>query len=140
MSKELILLSKEEYGERISRLETKIDNIENKVDGLCNVETVVTELALISRQHIEQFKDFKKTQEMLVESNTKFNATLETINKSLVDMGCEIRETNVKLNDLELKVESIDEKSKVDIVKVIIRTVPWLLVAGLSFWILNLLS
>ena len=77
---------------------------------------------------------------MLVESNTKFNATLETINKSLVDMGCEIRETNVKLNDLELKVESIDEKSKVDIVKVIIRTVPWLLVAGLSFWILNLLS
>lgn len=149
-------MSNSDYGERISKLEEKTDNIEKKVDDLSDIKTVVTELALLSRQQVEQNKEFKETQTMLVLSNTKFNTILETMNENLTKMNSEIKETNKKMSDLETKVGSmdnsekiidletkvgdLDNKSKVDILKIAIKAVPWLLVAGISFWVLKLVG
>lgn len=149
-------MSNSDYGERISKLEEKTDNIEKKVDDLSDIKTVVTELALLSRQQVEQNKEFKETQTMLVLSNTKFNTILETMNENLTKMNSEIKETNKKMSDLETKVGSmdnsekiidletkvgdLDDKSKVDILKIAIKAVPWLLVAEISFWVLKLVG
>lgn len=144
-------MSNSDYGERISKLEEKTDNIEKKVDDLSDIKTVVTELALLSRQQVEQNKEFKETQTMLVLSNTKFNTTLETMNENLTKMNSEIKETNKKMSDLETKVGSmdnsekiidletkvgdLDDKSKVDILKIAIKAVPWFLGAGITYGI-----
>lgn len=149
-------MSNSDYGERISKLEEKTDNIEKKVDDLSDIKTVVTELALLSRQQVEQNKEFKETQTMLVLSNTKFNTILETMNENLTKMNSEIKETNKKMSDLETKVGSmdnsekiidletkvgdLDDKSKVDILKIAIKAVPWLLGAGITFWVLKLVG
>jgi len=144
-------VSNSDYGERISKLEEKTDNIEKKVDDLSDIKTVVTELALLSRQQVEQNKEFKETQTMLVLSNTKFNTILETMNENLTKMNSEIKETNKKMSDVETKVGSmdnsekiidletkggdLDDKSKVDILKIAIKAVPWLLGAGITYGI-----
>jgi uncharacterized coiled-coil protein SlyX len=144
-------VSNSDYGERISKLEEKTDNIEKKVDDLSDIKTVVTELALLSRQQVEQNKEFKETQTMLVLSNTKFNTILETMNENLTKMNSEIKETNKKMSDLETKVGSmdnsekiidletkvgdLDDKSKVDILKIAIKAVPWFLGAGITYGI-----
>lgn len=144
-------MSNSDYGERISKLEEKTDNIEKKVDDLSDIKTVVTELALLSRQQVEQNKEFKETQTMLVLSNTKFNTILETMNENLTKMNSEIKETNKKMSDLETKVGSmdnsekiidletkvgdLDDKSKVDILKIAIKAVPWFLGAGITYGI-----
>lgn len=133
-------MSNSDYGERISKLEEKTDNIEKKVDDLSDIKTAVTELALLSRQQLEQNKEFKETQEMLVGSNAKFNITLETMNDNLTNMNSEIKETNKRMSELETKVGSLDDKSKVDILKITRKSVPWLLAAGISFWILKLVG
>ncbi|NLJ58228.1 MAG: hypothetical protein GX339_05215 [Tissierellia bacterium] len=131
-------MSNGEYGERISKLEVKTDNLEKKIDDLVDVKVVVTELALLSKQQIEQNKDFKETQMTLVNSYGELKTTLSTMNENLSGMNEEMKENNARLAELEDKVECIDDRSKVDILKIIIGVVPWLLLAGTSFWVLKL--
>ena len=131
-------MSNGEYGERISKLEVKTDNLEREIKDLVDVKMVVTELALLSRQQIEQNKNFGDTQITLVNSYSELKTTLSTMNENLSGMNEEMKENNARLSELEDKVECIDNKSKVDILKIIIGVVPWLLLAGTSFWVLKL--
>ncbi len=128
-------MSNSNYGERISRLEEKVDNIEEKVNELSDVKNVVTELALLSRQYIEQNKEFRKTQETLVQSYTELKTTLKTMNDNLTNINCEVKKANTRIGDLEVKVDALDNKSKVDIISLIVKAVPWFLGAGITYGI-----
>lgn len=127
----------ENYGERIAKVEEKVDTIEKRVDDLSDIKGVVAELALLSRQQVEQNKEFKEVQEMLVVSNTEFSATLKTINNNLSNINAEAEKTNTRLNDLEVKFDCIDDKSKVDILTIIRSVIPWLLGAGIMYGIMQ---
>jgi len=128
-------MSNSNYGERISRLEEKVNNIEEKVNELSDVKNVVTELALLSRQYIEQNKEFRKTQETLVQSYTELKTTLKTMNDNLTNINCEVKKANTRIGDLEVKVDALDNKSKVDIISLIVKAVPWFLGAGITYGI-----
>ena len=128
-------MSNSNYGERISRLEEKVDNIEEKVNELSDVKNAVTELALLSRQYIEQNKEFRKTQETLVQSYTELKTTLKTMNDNLTNINCEVKKANTRIGDLEVKVGALDNKSKVDIISLIVKAVPWFLGAGITYGI-----
>jgi len=124
-------MSEGQYGERIAKLEAKTDSIEKRLDDLSEIKTAVTQLTLLSEQQAEYNKRYEKTQ-------AKFCQHLETINTNLSNLNNSAELTNKRLSDLEGKFECIDEKSKVDIVKIIVWTVPGLLGAGLTFFILKI--
>ncbi len=70
------------HGIRITKLETKMDNIEKKVDDFSDIAEAVTKLSLLSEQQIERNKKLDELYEKVIISNTEFGSTLKVINKN----------------------------------------------------------
>lgn len=126
------------YEVRISKLETRVDSIEEKLDDVSDIKEAVTELTLLSRQQVERNKKFDELYEMVIVSNTEFSSTLKMIDKNLSCISDELKNTNERISNLEIKVSNIDNKSKVDFLNIIKQWLPKLIAGGLILYFLQL--
>lgn len=135
-----------EYGERIAKLEIKTDTIEKRLEDLSEIKTAVVRLTLLSEQQLEHNERVGKTLETINSNLSSLNAHAEVTNERLSDLegkvSCyeDVSRTSDKVNNLEKRVDNLDDKSKVDIVKIIVWAVPGLLGAGITFFILKIVG
>ena len=126
------------HGIRITKLETKMDNIEKKVDDFSDIAEAVTKLSLLSEQQIERNKKLDELYEKVIISNTEFGSTLKVINKNLTCMNDELINANKRISNLEDKMDVVNNKSKVDLLEVAKNWIPKLIAGGAIFYLLQL--
>jgi len=105
----------EEHIERIVTLETKVDNIEDKIGSLNKIENAITKISTLmeiqAKDEDKKEKNLMKQSEML----SGLSKTLTKVNDNLDSLNTEIKETNIRIDKLENKFSIETEKSKIDI-------------------------
>ena len=125
---------------QIAKLETDMKNVKDRIDDL----TIIKDAVVETKTYV---KILSKSQEEQSKINQEFSTTLKSINKNLdilnmetIETKNEIKGTNKRIDTLENKIIDIDEKSKVDILKILKDWTPKLLVTGIAFYILQLVG
>lgn len=127
-----------DHCERLAKLETEVDELQNKVDDFSIMKDTLIELKTLSEEQSEYNKKFNEMYEKSLTSNAEFSNTLKNINNNLNSMNIEIKGTNERIDGIEDKINEIDEKSKIDILKIIKDWTPKLIVGGVAYYILQL--
>lgn len=133
-----------DHGERIAKLEIKTDAIEKRLEDLSEIKTAVTRLTLLSEQQLEHNERVGRTLETINNNLSSLDAHARVTNERLSDLegkvSCyeDVSRTSDKVSSLEKRVNILDDKSKIDIIKVIVWAVPGLLGAGVTFFILKI--
>jgi predicted nuclease with TOPRIM domain len=122
----------------ITKLQGDVEGLKEKVADLNDIKVAVTELTLLQKQQIEYNKKFNEMYEKAISNNIEFSSTLKNINDNLNALNGEIKGTNKRIDLVEDKITKIDEKSKVDILKIFRDWTPKLLLGGLTFYFLQL--
>lgn len=130
----------EKHIEAIATLESKVENLENKMDDFSIMKDTLIELKSLSKEQSQYNKKFNEMYENSLVSNAEFSNTLKNINTNLNSLNTEIKGTNERLDDVENKIIEIDEKSKIDILKMIKDWIPKLIIGGIGYYILQLVG
>jgi len=125
---------------QIAKLETDMENVKDKIEDLSDIKDAVVE----TKTYVKILSESQKEQSKI---NQEFSTTLKSINKNLdilnmetIETKNEIKNTNKKINTLENKIVEIDDRSKVDILKLLKDWTPKLIVSGIAFYILQLVG
>ena len=112
-----------DHTKQIAELKTDVDNLKDRVNDLSDIKEAVIKLTVL--------------QEKQTEFSEEFSQTLKTMN-------VKIDNTNNKVDKLETKFEEkiieIDNKSKVDLLKVAKDWTPKLILGGIAYYILQLVG
>ncbi len=139
------------HDRRITTVETEVKNVKDDVCNMVDMKENLAKLTLLSQQQEVRNKKLDDLYDKFVKCNAEFSATLKSINNSLISMSYEmkdtneeIKKTNQRINQLETKVEcrfdTVDDRSKFDILELIKRGVPYLLLGGSVYYILQIVG
>jgi len=73
-------------------------------------------------------------------SNAEFSNTLKNINNNLNSLNTEMKGTNERIDNIEDRLIKINNKSKIDILNLIVKATPWLISLGLGTYIIQIIS
>ena len=125
---------------RVAVLETRVENVEKKVENISSINEAIVRLATIQERQEERSKKLDEAYINQMQINAEVNVTLKNINENLENMNSEIRSAKKQIGDLETKVDIVNEKSKIDLLTVIKSYVPGLIVSGALFFVLKFLG
>lgn len=151
---------------RLTKLETKLDIAEGKIHDMHSLRDAIVRLVTIqenqeerNKGQEERNKKFDAIYEEQIKINSQVNSTLECINVNLNLMNDEMKCTSQKVSDLEVKLDEklessqnesdkndqklmnrlheINDKSKVDVIEILKKTIVPLLGGGLLFYLMQ---
>jgi septal ring factor EnvC (AmiA/AmiB activator) len=120
-----------EHGEKIAKLETDVDNVKKQLNDWSDIKEAVVELKVLQQEQVKSNKKFEKLYEETTKSNMEITSTLKGINENLNSL-------NIRTNSLEEKIDEIDERSKIDILKMAKDWIPKLIIGGIAYYILQI--
>jgi predicted nuclease with TOPRIM domain len=115
-----------EHTKNIATLKADVNNLRDRMEDMSEIRNAVVKLTVLQEEQAKFSADVSET--------------LKGINENLNILNTETKDTNQRVSSLEMKVEKIDEKSKVDILNLIVKAVPWLISLGLGTYILQVIS
>ena len=113
-----------DHNQRITTLETKVGNVDS-------IKEAVIRLTAIQEMQEKRNEKFEESYMRQIEINAKVSTSLDNLNDNLSKM-------NNRMERYEDDVHNIDNKSKVDLLKIARQWVPPLLVCGVTFWVLHI--
>lgn len=150
------------YENRLTKIEIKIENIAEKISDLCTLKDAVVRLVIIQERQEENNKQNAETHDKLLQSheklmlsNVELSNTLCNINNNLTIMNDEVRGTGEKVVNIEKKFDgklcevedkltALDNKSKIDLIEVLKDItkawVPKIAVGGIIVYLLQLIQ
>ncbi len=154
-----------DHDRRITTTENEVKNVKDCVSNVTDMKENLAKLTLLSQQQELRNKKLDDLYDKFVKCNAEFSATLKSINNSLISMSYEIKSTNdeikgtnneikgtneeikrtnLRINELENKVEckfnAVNDKSKFDILELAKKGIPYLLLGGSVYYILQIVG
>jgi len=129
-----------DHSERIATLESEVDELQDKVDDFSTMKDTLIELKSLSKEQAEYNKKFNEMYENSLVSNAEFSNTLKNINNNLNSLNTEMKGTNERIDNIEDRLVKINNKSKIDILNLIVKATPWLISLGLGTYIIQIIS
>jgi len=129
-----------DHSERIATLESEVDELQDKVDDFSTMKDTLIELKSLSKEQAEYNKKFNEMYENSLVSNAEFSNTLKNINNNLNSLNTEMKGTNERIDNIEDRLIKINNKSKIDILNLIVKATPWLISLGLGTYIIQIIS
>jgi len=131
----------QEHIKSIATLETKVENLEHKVDDFSIMKDTLVELKALSKEQSSYNKKFNEMYEKSIVSNIEFSNTLININANLNSLNSEIKGVNERIDEVELKIDGIDDKSKVDFLILVKQyAIPVIMGGGIVYFILSVVG
>lgn len=105
----------QEHVAAIAELQTDMVNIKEKVSSLNNIENAIVKISTLLEV---QSKDNEKRDALLIKQSemlTQQSITMAKVNDNLDNLNIEVKNTNCRIDKLENKYNSSEEKCKVDL-------------------------
>ena len=130
-----------EHIKAIATLENKVDTLEHRVDTMAVMKDTLIELKALSKEQTTYNKKFNEMYEKSIVSNTEFSLTLKNINENLNSLNTQMKGTNERIDEVEVKIDNIDDKGKVDFLLLIKQyAIPVIMGGGIVYFILNIVG
>jgi len=94
-----------DHGEKIARIETKIESMGEKIEKLDSISEAITRLTTLMETNKEESVLEKKKNDRRDELMRSFSFTLEKVNLNLDKLNSETKETQENLSKLEIKMD-----------------------------------
>ena len=118
--------------DRIESLEGRVNEMEQRIAVIeVNVDTSIRFQENFSDALKENTKVLGSIQATMAEMNTE----LKVRNETQQGMKDDISDLKISLEDVDNKTKAIDNKGKIDLPLIIKQAVPWLLGAGIIYFI-----
>jgi uncharacterized coiled-coil DUF342 family protein len=130
-----------EHIKELATLRSEVDGIVKKVDDISIMKDTLIELKALSKEQASYNKKFNEMYEKSILSNAEFSNTLININANLNSLNTEMRGTNERIDKVEVKIDEIDEKSKVDFLTLMKQyAIPVTMGGGIVYFILSVVE
>lgn len=123
------------HSEDIASLKTEVKNIKYNLNNMTDIRDAVVKLTVLQE---EQAKSSQEVSEILKDMREEIKETKVEIKETKI----EVKNTNDKVNGLEdkfeKKISEIDDKGKLDWIKMVKDWMPKLILGGAIYYILQL--
>lgn len=106
---------------RLTKVETKVEALEGKVNDMDDMKTAITTLVTIQQERekrdVIRDEENKKQSEALIDLKgtlVRINDNLDSLNSEAKETKDQVKETNIRIDKLENKFYSSEDKSKID--------------------------
>jgi carboxypeptidase C (cathepsin A) len=125
------------HSERIATLENDVENLKDRVDDLSIIKDAVIETKTYIKILTKAQEEQSRTMSQITETMNKQNQTLDKLNEKIDSTDEKVDDLN---NKFQVKLNEIDDKSKIDILKMAKDWTPKLIIGGITYYILQIVG